>query len=80
MESCIKLVQRGQVITRRGVERSKKDSSHVQFVSCDFETQDWMESLQAQSDFDVSLPLLADVMLTISKICSCGKGSVISFD
>jgi len=53
-------------IDAAGSQRSKKDvlydakidSSNVQFVECDFETQDWMDTLCNGSDFNKSLPTL----------------------
>ena len=71
---------------------AKVDSSIVQFVSCDFETQDWMDVLQSESDFKPSLPSLfvwegvayyldrEVVVSTISNIVKCGAGSCIAFD
>jgi len=83
-----------------GSQRNKKqslrdatiDASHVTFVPCDFESQDWMKVLQSTSDFDASLPSIfiwegvcyyldrEAVMSTISKVAMCGKGSCIAFD
>ena len=37
---------------------AKIDSSNVQFIECDFETQDWMDTLCNVSDFNKSLPTL----------------------
>ena len=76
----------------RDLKKARVDSSHVQYVSCDFESQDWMESLQSDSDFDRNIPSLfvwegvtmyldrEVVISTISKISRCGKGSCIAFD
>ena len=53
-------------IDAAGSQRSKKDvlynakidSSNIQFVECDFETQDWMDTLCNASDFDKNRPTL----------------------
>ena len=77
---------------RKTLNNAKIDSSHVQFVSVDFEREDWMDSLQSKSDFDRRLPTvfvwegvimyldLEIAMDTISKVGTCGKGSCIAFD
>jgi len=74
------------------LNKANIDTSHVSFVSVDFETQDWMEILQSKSDFDKSLPTLFVwegvsyyldkhvVLSTISKVSKCGRGSYIAFD
>ena len=43
---------------RKVLNKAKVDSSHVTFIPCDFETEDWMDTLQSKSDFDKSLPSL----------------------
>lgn len=77
---------------KRALDKAGVDSSHVSFVSCDFETSDWMDILQSKSDFDKRVPSLfvwegvsyyldhEVVISTISKISICGKGSCIAFD
>ena len=40
---------------RRTLNNARIDSSHVQFVACDFEREDWMECLKTESDFDSGL-------------------------
>ena len=77
---------------RRTLNNARIDSSHVQFVDCDFEREDWLECLQTKSDFDRSLAtafvwegvmMYLDIevaMATISKVRKCGKGSCIAFD
>jgi len=77
---------------KNALRNARIDSSHVQFISCDFETMDWLNTLQSESDFDKSLPSLFiwegvcmyldyDVMVsTIAKIAQLEKGSCIAFD
>lgn len=82
--------------TQRIKMKALKDTGiqcdYVNFVSCNFEHEEWMDSLQKQSTFDRDLPsiivwegvtiyLELDVIKsTISKIASCGAGSSIAFD
>ena len=77
---------------RNALNKAKVDSNHVEFLPCDFETEDWMDTLQSKSDFDKSLPSLfvcegvtmyldrEKVVVTVVKIRMCGKGSCIAFD
>lgn len=81
-----------QQIKRDALKEANIDCGNVKFVSCDFESEDWLDSLQNQSNFNPDLPTvfvwegvtmyleLDVVKSTISQISHCGIGSCIAFD
>lgn len=81
-----------QRIKMKALKDAGIECDHVNFVSCDFEYEDWMQTLQSQSIFNKDLPSvfvwegvtmyldLEVVKATISTIASCGYGSCIAFD
>ena len=81
-----------QHIKLNALKQANIQCKDVSFVSCDFEYDDWMKTLQSQSYFNqefptvfvwegVSMYLELDIVKsTISKIVSCGPGSCIAFD
>lgn len=81
-----------QRIKRKALKDSGIQCDHVEFVSCDFEHEDWFVSLKTQSTFNKDFPTvfiwegvtmyldLQVVQSTISKIATCGARSCIAFD